>query len=91
MKHFFRNLQRTNDGNEGPRGYHNVANYDRHYISNPGYHNMHRNNHIQVYGKFAPARANTEEMINQIADVIHNQFGLKSKEQGYMYRHPYPE
>lgn len=84
---FFRNYHRANDGYEAPRGYHNIANYVGHYISNSGYQNMQQNNHGQAYGQFVLANANTEKMINQIADIIKNQFGLKLKEPNYMYRH----
>jgi hypothetical protein len=32
-----------------------------------------------------------EDWTNKIADVIQNHFGLKPKDQAYMYRHSYPE
>jgi hypothetical protein len=32
-----------------------------------------------------------EDGTNKIADVIQNHFGLKPKDQAYMYQHPYPE
>jgi hypothetical protein len=32
-----------------------------------------------------------EDWTSKIADVIQNHFGLKTKDQAYMYRHPYPE
>lgn len=38
-----------------------------------------------------PAWVNADDIVCKIADVIQNQFGLKPKEQSYMYRRPYPE
>ena len=38
-----------------------------------------------------PTGANTDDIVNRIADVIQNQFGLNPKEQSYMYQCPYPE
>ena len=48
-------------------------------------HQQAHNRHMQLVG------ADTDDIVNKIADVIQNQFGLKSKEQSYLYRHPYPE
>lgn len=88
---FFRNHLKFNDGYEAPKGCDNVANYAGHYSPNPGYQNMHRNIYEQAHGHYIPTRGNAEDMVNQIADVIQNEFGLKLKEQRYMYRHLYPE
>lgn len=90
---FFRNYQKPNDEYEAPRGFHNVANYARHYVPNPGCQNMPQNNYMpeQANGQFISARINIDGMVNQIANVIQNQFVLKLKEQNYMYRHLYPE
>lgn len=38
-----------------------------------------------------PKGANTNKTMIKIANLIHNQFGLKPKEQTYMYQHLYPE
>jgi len=58
-----------------PQGYHAVANYR--WVT--GMRNV-----------YAIQRQQNMDLASRIAEVIHNQFGLKLKEQSSMYRHPYP-
>ena len=66
------------------------GNYAQYHV----YQNAPRNNYIheQAHNRhMQQVGADTDDIVNKIADVIQNQFGLKPKEQSYMYRRPFPE
>jgi hypothetical protein len=82
----------TNDGI--PQEYHTVSSFSGNYAQNPGYQGASGYNYIpqQAPNQYMqPAGANTDDLVNRLANVIQNQFGLKPKEQSYMYQCPYPE
>lgn len=62
---------------EIPPGYHAFSNFGGNYAPNPGYQSTQRYNYVpeQAPNRYTqPAGANTDDIVNRIADVIQNQF-----------------
>ena len=76
---------------EVPTGYHLANNYSKGMGTEPRVtvvlvHNPTPMRHVQQNTGYTP-----NDWANQIANVIQNPFGLKPKEQAYMYKCPYPD
>ena len=75
-----------------PQAYHYGSDYNTlNMIPNLGYQGT-QNFNLQM-GQQLPrnSNSNADELLLRVTEMMKNQFGLKSKRQTFLYKHPYPE
>lgn len=73
-----------------PQGWHYTTDYNTlNVIPNLGYQGI-ENFHPQT-GQPMPRNLGVDNMLQRVTELMHNQFGLKPKGQGFAYKCPYPK